>query len=92
LEFEWDLRKSSLNLKKHGIAFEDAVALFNQPYLERLDDRHDYGEQRWIVSGQIAAGVIVVVYVWRAERRRIVSAREAKKAERETYYRAIYAY
>jgi uncharacterized DUF497 family protein len=92
VEFEWDLRKSSLNLRKHGIALEDAVALFNHPYLERPDDRHDYGEERWIVTGQVAGDVIVVNYVWRGERRRIISAREAQKTEREAYYSAVYSH
>jgi uncharacterized DUF497 family protein len=91
VEFEWDLRKSSLNLRKHGIAFKDVVALFEKPCLEKPDDRHDYGEDRFHVYGELRGRVIVVVYTWRGPKRRILSARRAKKEEREDYYTTIHA-
>jgi uncharacterized DUF497 family protein len=91
LSFEWDPRKRALNLRKHGIAFEDAVELFAQPYLEDLDDRPGYGEPRFVAFGEIRGRVIAVVYTGREEKRRIISARKAAKAEIEAYYEAIYS-
>jgi len=48
LRFEWDPRKRALNLRKHGVAFEDAIELFAQPYLEDPDDRLEYAEPRFV--------------------------------------------
>jgi uncharacterized protein len=42
----WDRRKSRGNLARHGIAFEDAIRIFDGPTLEKVDDRFDYGEIR----------------------------------------------
>jgi uncharacterized protein len=89
LEFEWDDQKEKSNLRKHGLAFEDAITLFDGPYLERLDDRHDYGEERYVAYGCVRDEVVVLVYTWRGPARRIISARKATKVERETYYAAI---
>lgn len=90
MRFEWDPRKRALNLRKHGIAFEDAVELFAQPYLENLDDRPEYGEPRFVAFGEMRGRVIAVVYSGE-EKRRIISARRATRDEREAYYRAIYS-
>jgi uncharacterized protein len=91
LRFEWDAAKSKSNLRKHRIAFEDAVGVFDRPYLERLDDRRDYGEDRYVVYGQARNQVITLVYTLRGAVRRLISARKATKNERETYYSAIYS-
>jgi uncharacterized protein len=91
LRFEWDPRKRALNLRKHGIAFEDAVEIFEQAYLEDLDDRPGYGESRVVAFGEMRGRVIAVVYTRREEKRRIISARKATKDELEAYYRAIYS-
>lgn len=91
LKFEWDPRKRSLNLRKHGIAFEDAIELFERPYLEGPDDRRDYGEARWIVYGEAQGRVLALVYTWRSGKRRIISARKTTSREQEAYYRTIYA-
>ena len=68
-------------IAKHGIAFPDAMEIFTGQRLERTDNRIDYGEDRLIAYGECSGRVVVVVYTWRGERRRIVSARRAKKAE-----------
>ena len=46
MQCEWDEDKNQANIHKHGIAFEDAVDIFNHPMLSRVDDRADYGEER----------------------------------------------
>ena len=91
-ECEWDPRKRALNLRKHGVAFEDAIELFERPYLEGPDHRQDYGEARFIVYGEARSHVIALVYTWRGEKRRVISARKATSHEQEAYYRTIYSH
>jgi uncharacterized DUF497 family protein len=50
--------------------------------------RRDYGERRIVATGKIEDGVFVVVYTWRGRRRRIISARPAKRKERDDYGKA----
>lgn len=52
LEFEWDEKKAKANLTKHRISFLTAAEIFANEILERLDDREDYGEIRFIALGQ----------------------------------------
>ena len=51
LEFEWDEAKARSNLLKHKVSFLTAAAIFANERLERIDDRKDYGETRWIGLG-----------------------------------------
>ena len=83
--FEWDDRKSDRNLQERGFDFEAAKRIFENPVLEEIDDRRDYGETRIAATGQIAGRFLVVVYTWRENRRRIISARPAKEKERDDY-------
>src|SRR5579863_442680 len=91
LEFEWDPAKAKSNLDKHGVSFLTAAAIFQNERLERVDDRKDYGEVRWIALGRADVEVYRVIYTWRAENLvRIVSAQRASKDEEEIYYREIF--
>lgn len=83
-EFEWDAKKAALNLKKHGISFSFAARVFLDDH--RLDDREDYGENRFVAIGLINASEIVVVYALREDTIRIISARKADDDEIETYW------
>jgi uncharacterized DUF497 family protein len=86
-EFEWDDAKAAANVQKHGVSFEEARGVFRDPFaVELLDDREDYGEDRYILIGMTAAGVLVVVYTMRDERNRIISARKAEPNERRFYH------
>lgn len=92
LEFEWDEAKAKLNLEKHGVSFLTAAAIFLNERLERVDDREDYGEVRWIALGRVDIEVYRVVYTWRNENLvRIVSAQRASKDEQEIYYREVFS-
>jgi len=51
MNFVWDQRKNRANLARHGIAFEDAIRIFEGPTLEKVDDRFDYGESRVYTDG-----------------------------------------
>lgn len=87
--FEWDERKNKANIKKHGIAFEEAIGIFDGDILQRPDDRHDYSESRIIATGEVAGREIVVVYTWRGRARRIISSRRAHDTERKAYRQAF---
>jgi len=91
LEFEWDQSKAESNLEKHKVSFLTAAAIFLNERLERIDDREDYGEVRWIALGWVGSEVYRVVYTWRGENLiRIVSAQKASKDEYEIYYLEIF--
>ena len=84
--FEWDEEKNKLNQKQHGIAFEDAMFVFNDPYRIILPDLyHSENEERWLAIG-IVSRVLFVVFTERSENIiRIISARIATKTERSLY-------
>jgi hypothetical protein len=88
MEFEWDADKAESNAKKHGIRFEVATAVFDDPErITVIDDRFDYDEERLVTLGKTADGVLVVVTTERDDppRIRIISARKANKRERRHY-------
>ena len=92
LDFEWDEAKARINLKKHEVSFLTASAIFLNARLERIDDREDYGEVRWIALGRVEDAVYRVVYSWRDKNLiRLISAQKASKDERRIYYRETFA-
>jgi len=86
MQWEWDPGKARLNMRKHGIAFADAVAaLEDESALTMRDDSSDR-EERLVTLGLDAFGrLLVVVYTWRGERVRLISARKATARERRRY-------
>lgn len=83
--FEWDKFKAEKNLAKHKIAFADTFGVFEDPLALTLDQVVD-GEERQVTIGMDAFGrVLVVVYAWRGETIRIISARKALKHEVKQY-------
>lgn len=89
LEFEWDAVKAGTNLRTHGVSFELAKTVFKDPFaVERLDDRRDYGEERFVIIGMAEGQVLLfVAYAEREERIRIISARRATQYEQADYFR-----
>ena len=86
VEFEWDDEKAARNLRDHGLSFEDALPVFLDPWrLEVEDDREDYGETRYYAIGMVNDVVVAVIYTWREERVRIISARKATRVEQRKY-------
>jgi uncharacterized protein len=83
--FEWDPDKERLNRRKHGVAFPDAFAVFEDPNaLTRNDDEHE--EERYVTMGMDCFGrLLVVVYTWRDDNIRIISARKANQSEVSQY-------
>jgi uncharacterized DUF497 family protein len=88
-DFEWDPQKESLNVAKHGIDFTTASLIWDGPVYEKLDDRHDYGESRFLVLGIAENRVLAVVYTPRGDARRIISTRRAKAREKSLYEEEI---
>jgi uncharacterized DUF497 family protein len=86
-DFEWDDDKAAANARKHGVTFEDACGVFRDPLaIELVDDRAAYGEDRFVLIGMTQSRVLVVVYVVREQRNRIISARKAEPNERRAYH------
>jgi uncharacterized protein len=83
--FEWDESKANDNKNKHGISFADTFAVFEDPNAVTIDEfRH--GEQRYVTIGMDAFGrILVVVYTWREDNIRIISARMAVRYEVRQY-------
>ncbi len=85
MEFEWDGRKAASNLDKHGVDFADAVTVLDDELAVTVPDEGP-GEVRYVTIGMDAIGqLLVVVYAWRGERVRIISARKATPRERKSY-------
>jgi len=90
MRFIWDENKNQINIRKHGISFANAYEMFTTFLLAGLDDRINYGEDRWIGVGMIRSRVAVVVYTERDEETiRIISLRKALRHERIRYEQAI---
>lgn len=85
MDIEWDPVKAGLNEQKHGVSFSEAAAVLDDPMaLVAEDDRHM--EQRFQTIGADAMGrVLTVIFVYRGDRLRIVSARRSERWERQLY-------
>lgn len=92
IDFDWDPAKAASNAQKHGVTFEEAMAVFRDPLARSiLDPDHGPGEERWITLSETTAGnLLVVVHTWRdidPDRSlvRIISARRATRNEARQY-------
>ena len=91
MKFEWDRKKESANILKHGVTFEQASYVFADPFaLSRFDDEHSEEEPRWVLLGKsLNETILVVVHTFRdsngEEYVRIISARKATKKEKQIY-------
>lgn len=85
--FEWDPQKAASNLKDHGVSFEEAITVFGDLLSMNMSDPdHSEGEQRFIVLGNSTRSRLVVVsYIERPPRTRLISARLATRQERRQY-------
>ena len=91
MKFEWDRKKELINIKKHGVTFEQASFVFSDPFaLNRYDDEHSENEDRWVLLGStLKETILLVVHTFRdndgKEFVRIISARKATKKEEKAY-------
>jgi uncharacterized DUF497 family protein len=91
VQFEWDADKAVLNVREHGVCFEDALRVFGDfGRIETYDGRQDYGEDRWATIGLVWSALLYVVYTVRGddEKIRLISARKANGQEAKQYHQA----
>lgn len=87
--FAWDDAKAKANLAKHGVSFEEAKDAFRDPLaVEFLDDRLDYGEDRFILIAMARGQCLTVVYAEQDDGCRLISARPSTRAEQDAYFEA----
>ena len=90
MRFVWDAKKSEANQAKHGVSFELASLVFEDPDMLSLQDDDCEAEERWLTTGLVKGILILlVVHTWQEaddeEVIRIISARKATRHEREAY-------
>lgn len=87
IDFEWDEEKAILNLRKHGVSFEEAATVFRDDLSVTVPDPdHSAAEERFITVGVSSQDrVLLVAHVERGDRIRIISARELTPRERKQY-------
>jgi uncharacterized DUF497 family protein len=91
MQFEWDIEKAEINLKKHRVAFSEAETVFGDPLAKIFDDEvHSFEEKRELIVGHSAPNRLLIISF--AEREndtvRIVSARIVTLRERQDYENA----
>jgi len=85
MQYEWDENKRIANVARHKVDFASAVDFQWDTALETIDDRFDYGEERWVALGFIGNKLHIMVYTFRYQNIRIISLRKANKRERIYY-------
>ena len=90
-DFDWDPAKAASNVRKHGIAFEEAMTVFRDPLARSIVDPESSDEERWVSLGEASTGnLLVVVHTWvdtdpDRSAVRIISARRASRKEARQY-------
>ncbi len=83
--FEWDEEKRRQNIRKHEIDFVVAQTMWFGTVLEYLSDQTHHDEERDLAIGELDGDCITVIYTWRGDTRRLISARKARCYEQENY-------
>ena len=85
MDIEFDEAKRLVTLRERGLDFTRARDVFSAEVFSQLDDRHPYGEPRYITAGYLDGDLIVMVWTPRGPARRIVSMRKCHAKERRRY-------
>ena len=86
MEFDWDPPKAIINRRRHGIDFADAGTVFHDDQAITIPDEGSDEEDRFVTLGMDVLGrILVVVYTWREDLPRLISARKATVRERRQY-------
>lgn len=80
-----DPSKRDRTLEERGLDFVDAARVFAGDHLTSADDRHDYGEPRFISIGRLAGRMVVLVWTPRGEARHVISMRKANEREQRRF-------
>ena len=85
MKYQWDKIKATSNLQKHGIEFADAASVFSDDLAITIPDNR-FDEERFVTIGMDGFGrILVIVFTWRSEDIRLISARLAERRERKQY-------
>ena len=85
MEISYHPEKREQTLAERELDFEDAVHVFAGRTIDFIDDRQDYGEERWITFGRLKGRLVALVWTPRGEARHIISMRKANDREQEKY-------
>jgi uncharacterized DUF497 family protein len=87
MRFDWDENKAASNLLKHGVSFDEAKTVFDDPlYVDFYDPAHSDDEDRYLIVGESNQGrLLIASYTERDNLIRLISAREVTRTEREVY-------
>ncbi len=89
MRYEWSERKRKANLRKHGFDFLDAPDVFRGGTLTVVDDREDYGEDRFITLGLLRDTVVAIAHTEQPDAIRIISMRKATAYEEKNYFTQV---
>ena len=90
MRFTWDPEKNAINVRRHGIALQDAARIFEGPTVERTDDRFEYGEIRVYAIGLVNGVEVTVIYTDRDDdQRHLISAWKAEPHERRYFWQNL---
>jgi hypothetical protein len=88
--YDWDEEKAAANLRKHGVDFADAALALEDELALTMRDLYSEREERFVTVGRDPLGrLLIVVYTWRGERIRLISARETTSKERRDYEKGL---
>lgn len=85
VDFEWDVNKAQSNVEKHGVTFEEAAEVFFDPFYQEGDASANNELRNFILGYSLDQRLLLVIYVERQVRIRIISARPATRNERKLY-------
>jgi uncharacterized DUF497 family protein len=86
MNYEWDGDNARSNFSKHGVHLADAVSVLEDARALTVRDLYSPEEERWITLGLDALGrILLVIWTWRGEQIRLISARRATRKERRQY-------
>ena len=95
-QFEWDEIKAAANVRKHGVSFELASTVFNDPRLLSIADlEHSEAEERWFSVGCASNGALLsIIYLWSESdpgttKIRLIMARQATRNEIRHYEESL---
>jgi uncharacterized DUF497 family protein len=89
MAFQWDEAKRKFNLRHHGIDFVGIEQVFEGKTATILDDRFDYGEERFVTFGLLDGRVVAIAHTETDEVIRIISVRKVTKYEESSYFKKI---
>ncbi|MBW4688383.1 MAG: BrnT family toxin [Komarekiella atlantica HA4396-MV6] len=88
VEFEWNQNKAQSNIEKHSVTFEEATEVFLDPFYQVGDATANNQQRDFILGYSLSQRLLLVVYLERGSKTRIISARPATRTERKLYEQA----